>query len=173
TRELFEASLATQALLAGEKRKPSEEIAGEDYIAKIVKDERQPPVIRALAMQMLRPDYPALRIPLLKQFFASNDASLRREAVRTLAVRTDDASQQLLREIAAHPEAEPDLRALAVTGLAHSALSSAATRQVLIDLLEKSPMPRDVLRSLRETAGHAEVHGAILNWWRSSASPPA
>jgi len=172
TRELFEASLATRALLGGEKRKPGDEIAGEDYIAKVVQDAQQPPALRAIAMQMLRPDHPGLRMTLLKQLLAGPDSPLRRETVRTLAMRSDDAAQGLLREIAADAEAEPELRSLAVMGLAHSAPSSVATRRILIDLLAQAPMARDVLRSLRETADQPRVRKAIEGWWKNSASPP-
>jgi len=172
TREVFEASLATQALLSGEKRKPDQEIAGEDYIAKIVQDGRQPAALRALAMQMLRPDYPGLRIPALKQFLESKDKSLRREAARTLAMRSDAASQALLRQVAANHQAEHEIRAEAVMGLAHSAAASFDTRRVLIGLLRNSDLDRDALRSLRETATQPEVAFAVKIWWDNLANPP-
>lgn len=59
TRELFEALLATNAFLHGQLG--GQETSGEQYIGRIVTDEHQPPVIRALALRMLPPDNPALK----------------------------------------------------------------------------------------------------------------
>jgi putative heme-binding domain-containing protein len=123
-------------------------------------------------MQMLRPDYPGLRVPVLKQFLESKDRSLRREAARTLAMRSDPASQALLRQVAVNQQAEHELRAEAVMGLAHSAAVSFDTRRVLIGLLRNSDLDRDALRSLRETAKQPEVAFAVKIWWDNSANPP-
>jgi HEAT repeat protein len=60
TRDLFEALLASQALLDGAARKPGSEPSGEEYVARIVKDAKQPTVFRTLGLRMLRSDHPVL-----------------------------------------------------------------------------------------------------------------
>src|SRR5262249_54789764 len=48
TKELFEAWLAANDFLSGTKRQPTDEPAGEDFIAKILEDDDQPVVFRTL-----------------------------------------------------------------------------------------------------------------------------
>jgi putative membrane-bound dehydrogenase-like protein len=168
TRELFEALLASNEFLAGQSRKPTDELGGQDYIAKVVKDASQPPALRAIALRMLRPDHPALSSVILRQFLTGKDKSLRWEAARTLALRADDRSQEELRRLAADRDAEPALRAEAVLGLAHSA-SSTATQRLLVSLLARPELQRDALRSLRNAQSLPETDRAILAWWESTA----
>jgi putative membrane-bound dehydrogenase-like protein len=167
TRELFEALLASNEFLAGQSRKPTDEVGGQDYIAKVVKDASQPPALRAIALRMLRPDHPALSSVILRQFLTGKDKSLRWEAVRTLALRADDRSQEELRRLATDGDAEPALRAEAVLGLAHSA-SSTATQRLLVSLLARPELQRDALRSLRNAQSPPETDRAILAWWEST-----
>jgi putative heme-binding domain-containing protein len=170
TRELFEALLAADDFLAGGNHKPTDEVGGQDYIAKVVKDATQPPALRAIALRMLRPDHPTLTAAVLRSFVDGKDTTLRGEAVRTLALRADDASQAELRRLAADRDAEPALRAEAVLGLAHSAPSSAATQRLLIALLAEPGLQRDALRSLREAATQPETERALLAWWDQAAA---
>jgi putative membrane-bound dehydrogenase-like protein len=172
TRDVLEAYLATNALLAGEKRKPGDEIGGEDYVAKVVRDGDQPGALRALAMEMLRPDHPALSARFLKEFLASSDERMRWPALRTLVMRSDEASQDMLRKLALDPDADLAMRAEAVMGLAQSAPASSATRRVLLTLLKETQLQSDVLRSLRETAGKPGVETALMKWWQETATPP-
>jgi putative heme-binding domain-containing protein len=165
TREVFEALLATNDLLAGTTRKPKDETSGEEYIAQIVRDATQPAAIRAVALRMLRPDHPALSAAHLRQFLMQPDKNLRWEAARTLALQSDGLSQEELRRLAGDRDAEPALRAEAVMGLAQSAPSSTATRRLLMSLLDEPQLRRDVLRSLRETADKNDVGAAVLGWW--------
>ncbi len=169
TRELFEALLASNQFLAGTKRKPTDEPSGEAFIAPIVGDAAQPPAFRALALRMLRPDHPALRPDLLRQFVEGSDPALQREALRTLALRRDEPSQEILRRLAADPKNSVKRRAEAVLGLAQSAPTSAVTRKLLLSLLPESGLQRDVLRSLRGLGNHAEVRDAVLRWWEKSS----
>jgi putative membrane-bound dehydrogenase-like protein len=171
TRELFEAMLAANDLFTIGERMPSEEPSGEEFIARVLKDTIQPAAVRALALSMLRPDYPGLTAGQLDQYRASGDPALRREAVRALSLREDEPAQAVLRRLAADTHAEATLRAQAIMGLAHSAPRSRATRQVLLQLLSQGEFQRDVLRSLRETAGQPEVERLLLAWWKQPASP--
>ncbi|HMC90635.1 MAG TPA: HEAT repeat domain-containing protein, partial [Gemmataceae bacterium] len=172
TRDVLEAYLATNALLAGERRKPGDEIGGEDYVAKVVRDGGQPGALRALGMEMLRPDHPALSARFLKEFLASSDERMRWPALRTLVMRSDEASQDMLRKLALDANAELVMRAEAVMGLAQSAPASSATRHILLTLLKESLLQSDVLRSLRETASKPGVAAALMKWWQETATPP-
>ncbi|HEV3204762.1 MAG TPA: PVC-type heme-binding CxxCH protein, partial [Gemmataceae bacterium] len=157
TRDLVEAFLATNQLLAGEKRKPAEEISGEEYIVKIIQDLNQPPAFLAVGLRMIRPDHPALKVELLQKFFQGKDKSLQWEAVRTLAMRNDEPAQEILRKIAGNAQEEPAHRSLAIMGLAHSASVSPATQQVLGSLLLEPQFQIDTLQSLRSAANNAKI----------------
>ncbi len=132
---------------------------------KVVKDTNQPSTIRALALRMLPPDKPGLEAAELRRFVDAPDSGLRSEAVRTLALRADEPSQAVLRELAADVSVAHELRAEAVLGLAHSAVSSAVTRGILLSLLGQPALRLDALRSLRETANRPEVRKAVLACW--------
>jgi putative membrane-bound dehydrogenase-like protein len=165
TRDLFEALLASQAMLDGKKWESTAEPSGESYVAAIVKDAKQPAVFRALALRMLRPDHPVLKTTLLKELLADRDGALRGEAIRTLAQRADDASQELLRSLARDDNIDFRLRAVAVVGLAHSASSSAMTRRVLLHLLNDVVLCGDALRSLRGVGLDADERRKLFDWW--------
>ena len=158
TRALLEAYLASNRLLSGGK--PGDETRGEEYVARLVQDTSRPASLRAVALRMLRPDHPALKTSRLRTYLADNDRDLRREAVRTLALRSDEASQEALRRLAANADAEPALRSLAVLGLAQSASTAVASRRVLLALLDEprcavmpcvpcGPMPHAARRKTR------------------------
>lgn len=163
TPALFRSLLAANHLLAGGK--PDAEPFEENVIAKVVMDAGQPSVFRVLSLQMLRPDHPAVSAANLNKLLTSKDAALRRQTLRTLALRTDKASQELLLSQAKDSTLEPALRADAVMGLAHSAASSAEAQRLLISLLEIPELRRDALRSLRSAAAVPHVQQALLSLW--------
>jgi hypothetical protein len=170
TRELFEALLASEDLLRGVSRTPRDEPAGEQFIAKVIRDRAQPPAVRAVALRMLRPDHPAVGASDLHEFLNGPDADLRREAARTLALRADEPSQELLRGLASDRNQELQLRADAVLGLALSVARSSATRNVLTSLLADPKLEREALRSLREVGSRSDVAAGILAWWKNVAA---
>src|SRR5262249_12364747 len=151
--------------LSGKKRFPTDEPAGEDFIAKILKDDMQPVAFRTLAMRMLRPDHKALDAERLSGFLASKEAGLRREAVRTLVMRADAPSQELLRHLVTDEKSEAGERAAAVAGLANSTGSSRVTQRLLLAMLDKPELRRDALRSLRPVAPGSETERVLLDWW--------
>jgi putative heme-binding domain-containing protein len=160
TRELVLAFLATRHLLAGGKS--ADEPYDEKYIAKVVQDPEQRAEFRAVALQMLRPNHPALSAANLRAWIDSKEPALRWQAARTLAMRADNDSQEQLRQLAV--DGKEHLRALAVLGLGHSAAASAETRAVLLKLLDEPALRRDALRSLREAAAQPGVEKTLLAW---------
>ena len=165
TRELFESLLAARQILAGKIKTPKEEVGGEDYVAAIVSDDKQPATFQALGLRLLRPDHKALTANRLLRFLSGPDPDLRREAARTLRLRTDAAAQALLRKLAADSSQSTNLRADAVAGLANSA-STIETQRTLVALLAQPALQRDVLRSLRGTVLPADLQTNLVSWWK-------
>ncbi len=165
TRELFEALLASQELLARPLGTAPAESSGEEYAARVVTDAKQPAIFRTLGLRMLRPDHPILTNELLKTLLAAEDRPLRNETIRTLAWRSDDASQAILRQLAADTSADATTRAYAILGLAHSAAKSAETRRLLLAQLSDTGLRRDALRSLRGATLGDEERRALFSWW--------
>jgi len=166
TRELFLALLAASNLLS--KDKLAEEPADEKFLAAVIQGKDQPAAFRNLALQMLRPDHPALTVARLREFIDGQDATIRVQAARTLAMRSDKASQEELRRLAADERAEVIVRAEAVRGLALSAADNVETQRLLLGLLALADLQRDALRSLRAAALHAEVEPKLMAWWEAS-----
>ena len=127
TPALFRALLAAKHLLNGGK--PDAEPIDETYLAKVVEDAAQPSAFRVLALRMLRPDHPALSSAGLGKLLTGGDPALRREALRTLTLRTDKAARELLLQVANDDGQQDDFRADAVLGLANFAADSAEARR--------------------------------------------
>ncbi len=163
TKALFQALLAANHLLAGGK--PDAEPIDEKYLAKVVEDPGQPSPFRVLALQMLRPDHPALSSAALGKFLSGGDPALRRQALRTLSMRGDKAAEELLLKLARDGAQEPAVRADAVLGLANAAPASVEARQCLLSLLDQPDLRRDALRSLRPAAREPAVEKDLLAWW--------
>jgi hypothetical protein len=163
TRGIFESYLAAREALAGVK--PGKEIRGEDYVAGLLWDARTPSAVRAIALRTLRPDHPTVTAPRLAGLFATSDRGLVAEVVRTLAMRSDEASQDILRTISADERADLPTRLDAILGLGRAAAESDKTRAALTALL-KDPLPpirADAVRSLRSTAALPAVRAALMD----------
>ena len=81
------------------------------------------------------------------------------------------------RSVSSRPTRKPKgICAFAVLGLAHSAPTSAATRQLLLSLLDEAQLQRDALRSLRGVALDAAERRTLFAWWdkqREKSALPA
>jgi putative membrane-bound dehydrogenase-like protein len=170
TRELLQAYLAAEELLAGKTTSNSGE-AGQEYVAAIVRDVKYPEAVRALALRMLRPDHPKLNVADLQDYLRG-DGGLAREAARALASREDVPAHEALARLAGDAGADPDLRAYALLGLARRVPMPGPTRRLFLESLEHGGTPREVLRSLRGVAGEAPVREAVLVWWAKRKGKP-
>jgi putative membrane-bound dehydrogenase-like protein len=166
SREVFEAWLAAKEILdnPGPLKDPTKEPAGDALVLKVLKDAKQPAALRALALHMLRPDHPNLKLADLTPLLTGGDKALRTEAIRALAWRSDAESQKLLQGIAGDAKEDKAARLDAIGGLALSAASSADTRQVLLGLLKGWHFETDVLRSLRDAVPKDDPIAA--EWWK-------
>lgn len=167
TRQLFLSLGAANHLLGGGK--PEADPVDEKLLARIVQHPEHGTAFRVLALQLLRPDHPALPVPSLEKLLDSQEPALRREAVRTLALRADAPARDALMRLAANEKAGVALRTWAVAGLAPAA-GSADVRQALLRWLDRPEMQRDALRSLRHVGREPAVENALLDWW-DRASP--
>jgi putative membrane-bound dehydrogenase-like protein len=150
TRQLFEAYLATLARLDGEVRLPTQELAGEEYVASLMIDPKTSPEIRHRAIRMLRSDHPALTLARLKGWLSDSDQVLRLEAVRTLRESPLPRRSLELLALAKDPSAPSSHRAEAIVGLSGD---SADVRDQLVTLASSADpaIRREALRSLRST----------------------
>lgn len=155
TRGLFEACLAAleqfdrAASPASTAPRPDQEIAGEEYVARLLVAADTAPSVRRRALRMLRPDHPVLTIERLRQWIGGADAGLRLEAVRSLRESRLEGAAALLCELAADASLASELRAEAVVGI--TGRTEAELRQ-LITLAAVDDAPgHEALRSLRQT----------------------
>lgn len=133
TRDLFEACLAALELLDGRTRVANQEVAGEEYVVALLKDDRQPPAIRALALRMLRTDHPALSLKLLARLADAKDAPLRLEAIRSLRENPAPQRQSALLDIAQDANRAANERAEAIVGLDPADSASRAALEALVN----------------------------------------
>ena len=157
TNDLFMACLASLSMLDGVPPAEFEKAPPVQHVLPIVKDAQRSASLRATALRMLSPTLKELDAKLLGEMVASQDESLRREAVRTLAHSPIPERDELLRPIAADESLDVNLRADAVAGLApvdHHAKLNDATRDLLVKLVrgKNESLGVEAARSLRGAA---------------------
>ncbi len=147
TRNQFEATLAALELLDGKLRTPTDEVAGEDYIAALLSAPGTPAAVLRRGLRMLRPDHPALTTDLLGRLSISPDEGVRVEAVRSLCQSPHVGRFAILAKLADDRTIPLPLRAEAIVGLAPDAPRQ---RERLLALAEcdQSVLRREALRSL-------------------------
>ena len=103
-----------------------------------LKNQPRPPVLHALALELLSPDDKFLTLEQLENYLDANDSSLQLAAVRALAQQTNSDRFALLAETASDPAQSDAIRAEAISGLA-------AAAEVHRDLLENFATGADAL----------------------------
>ncbi len=163
TRQLFEAYLATLARLDGERRRADQEVAGEEYVARVLLDPKTAPAIRPRALRALRPDHPALTLNRLKAWVSDPNPTIELEAVRTLRESSLPQRSDLLAQVAGDQKRPASLRAEAIVGL-RGDNAQARDRLLAFAQAADSSIQREALRSLRG----AELSPAQLEDLRKS-----
>jgi putative membrane-bound dehydrogenase-like protein len=148
TRDLFEATLAALERLDGKTRGLEDEIAGEGYVAALLKNPRTPPAVLQHALRMLRPDHPSLTMDLFRRLLNAESEPVRIEAVRSLCQSPRPGRFEILGRLARDHGVSLAIRAEAVDGLAEDAL---AHREELLALAsgDQPALRHEALRSLR------------------------
>jgi len=121
TPALFQATLATLEWLDHGKVTALKDASYEFYLVRALTDGARPAALRAMVLRLLPPEHDRLTIDLLQQFLADPEPELRREAVRSLALRGKNDKYQLLARVAEDTTVAEAVRADAVMGLADRA----------------------------------------------------
>jgi putative membrane-bound dehydrogenase-like protein len=135
-----------------------------------LESDRRTPEAHALALSLMTPDHRYLTVTRLGKWLQSPSASLRLEAIRTLALQSSPKRFKLLADVAQDESQSDAVRAEAIVGLA------AATKENR-DLLEKlARSNHDVLRreaeralrlaGLRAAGSDAKPQAADIAGWR-------
>ena len=90
----------------------------DELLVRELQNGERPPAVSCFAVRLLSPDHKFLSIDRLREYVASADPGMRREAVRTLAMKTDTQFGYLLAEVAVDETQIDDVRADAIAGLA-------------------------------------------------------
>ena len=130
TRNLFEATLAALERLDDKVRGPRDEVAGEEFIAALLRDPKTPPAVLERGLRMLRSDHPVLTLDRLRRFMTGKSEAVAIEAVRALG-QSSLPGLCGLDQPGGGPKAPVPLRAEAIAGMADDA---ASRRQVLLSL---------------------------------------
>jgi len=124
---------ALVAALARITEDSQKEFSPDETLLDLALDAEKSPSLRAMALQGVNSDHTRLTVDALKSLLGIGDDSIRREAVRLLAVHEDPAKAGLLVEVAIDTSIDAELRADAIAGLAGLA---AEQSRVLEDLVQ-------------------------------------
>ena len=161
---LFEAALATTNTLKGD---PSQGVTDAKMLVERITHPNTPARIAAYAMRLAPVENKGLGIVELKHLLDRNDPDLTREVVRSLALRKDQESQELLEKIARDASMDEPFRLDALAGLIGT---SQPTARALVESLAKGPegsLAREAQRVLRQSGLDPEVRSG-----GSTSRPP-
>jgi putative membrane-bound dehydrogenase-like protein len=167
SRQLFEAYLATLARLDGELHRPDQEVAGEEYVARVLLDPKTAAAVRPRALRALRSDHPALTLSRLKTWLGDSNAALELEAVRTLRESSLPQRFDLLASVADDARRPTLLRAEAIVGMRADRSESRDQLLTLAGSFEPV-IQHEAVRSLRG----AELSSAQLEQLRKNVRDP-
>ena len=161
---LFEAALATTNTLKGD---PSQGVTDAKMLVERITQPNTPARIAAYAMRLAPVENKGLGIVELKHLLDRNDPDLTREVVRSLALRKDQESQELLEKIARDASMDEPFRLDALAGLIGT---SKPTARALVESLAKGPegsLAREAQRVLRQSGLDPKVRSG-----GSTSRPP-
>ena len=143
---LFEAALATWNTLRG---KPEAGVTDPEMLVGRVTNAATPARIKGYALRLAPAADARITVPLLRKLFATGDAVLSAEAVRTLAARHADDARDVLAGIAADESLGAELRADAIAGLADSTRPEHQTLLLKLAGHDHRSIRDEALRALR------------------------
>lgn len=161
---LFEAALATTNTLKGD---PGQGVTDAKMLVERITHPNTPARIAAYAMRLAPVEHKGLGIVELKHLLDRNDPDLTREVVRSLALRKDQESQELLEKIVRGASMDEPFRLDALAGLIGT---SQPTARALVESLAKGPegsLAREAQRVLRQSGLDPEVRSS-----GSTSRPP-
>lgn len=148
--DLFEAALATWNTLRGN---PGAGVTDPEVLVERLLDPATPAKIKSYALRLAPANHKKIDSKLLRELYASGDADLRVEVIRTLGMLKIDDAKALLLEVAQSLDLSADMRADAIAGLGQHAVGNASPEMVgkLLSLAEDAnrSLRHEALRSLR------------------------
>jgi putative membrane-bound dehydrogenase-like protein len=135
-----------------------------DYFLNRLKDEKSPPALRVLALQMVPASHPKLTLDLLSNLLSRGEPALQLEAVRSLSEHPNTGRERLLLNAVANARLPDTVRAQALLGLSGQAAKhldlllalaqddNAVLRQEALRTLKDTPLNRDQRTRLEMTA---------------------
>jgi putative heme-binding domain-containing protein len=167
TTDLFLATLAALEMLDGKAPDQFDETPPGQYVLPLLADPAASAAVKAQALRLVDPADEGLTVALLESLFASDDAALRLEAVRSLAlsprpeaapVLAKIAERRLLRAAAVDVTSDNDREELAaIVGLANHVGWAVPTIE------EGATSPTDVVGTAHPTTSHQLARETLLN----------
>ena len=121
-----------------------------DYFLDRLNDDKSPPALRVLALQMVPVNHPKLTLDLLRDLLVQGNPALRLEAARSLSDHPNAGRERLLLDAVRNARLEDAVRAQAIVGL------SGQSPKYLDDLLglvrgNNAILRNEALRALKDT----------------------
>jgi putative membrane-bound dehydrogenase-like protein len=140
---------ACSAALARLDDRDVSEASMADYFLDRLRDDKTPPALRVLALQMIPVNHPKLTLDLLRQLLAQPDRALQLEATRSLCEHPNAGRESILLSLLRDARRDDAVRAQAILGLAEKA------QEHLPDLLgllqnSKTALREEALRALKD-----------------------
>jgi putative membrane-bound dehydrogenase-like protein len=120
------------------------------YFLERLKDEKTPPALRVLALQMVPANHPKLTLDLLRDFLARGEPALRLEAARALSDHPHAGRERSLLDAVGNARLDDAVRAQAILGLSEQ---SAKHVEALLRLAQddNAILRGESLRALKDT----------------------
>jgi putative membrane-bound dehydrogenase-like protein len=141
---------AYSTALARIDNRPANEAQMIDYFFARLNDEKSPPGIRVMALQLIPSNHPKLKLDFFVPLLSHSDPKLQLEAVRALSEHPDSKRFPILLKLAQDTQLGPSVRAQAILGL------SERSQQYLNDLFgfaisKEETLRHEALRALVQT----------------------
>ncbi|HTU92537.1 MAG TPA: PVC-type heme-binding CxxCH protein [Gemmataceae bacterium] len=151
---------ACSAALARLDERDVSEAKMADYFLERLKDEKSPPALRVLALQMIPASHPKLTLKLLGDLLSRGEPALRLEAVRSLSEHPSTGRERLLLDAVGNAHLPDAVRAQALLGLSGQA---AKHLDLLLSLAqdENAVLRQEALRALKDTPLSADQRARL------------
>ncbi len=131
-----------------------------DYFLDRLKDEKSPPALRVLALQMVPPSNPKLTLKMLGDLLAHGEPALQLEAARSLSEHPNAGRERLLLDAVGNTHLPDAVRAQAILGLSGQA---AKHLDLLLSLAQdgNTILRAEALRALKDTPLNQDQRGRL------------
>jgi putative membrane-bound dehydrogenase-like protein len=165
---------ACSAALARLDNRDVSEAKMADYFLDRLKDEKSPPALRVLALQMIPANHPQLTLEMLRSLLSSGEPALQLEAARSLSEHPNVGRERLLLDAVNNTHLSVAVRAQALLGLSAQAAKhldtflafaqgdNAVLRQEALRALKDTPLNPEQKKRLEMTAHRHSEDAALM-----------